>query len=165
MPVNDDLTTRFRTAVGRFATGVCVITAHGPDGPAGLTLNAFTSLSLDPLLVIVCLDKNSRTLAAARNTGRVAVNVLAADQGHLATGFAGKESHTDKFAGVGWSERAGVPVLDGVVAWFAGPVRELLPGGDHLIGVIEVEEFESGPDGEPLVFVDGSYMSVMPSDG
>jgi 3-hydroxy-9,10-secoandrosta-1,3,5(10)-triene-9,17-dione monooxygenase reductase component len=162
MPVNDDLTTRFRSAVGRFATGVCVITAHAQDGPAGLTLNAFTSLSLDPLLVVVCFDKNSRTLAAARNTGRVAVNVLSSGQADLATAFAGKESHTEKFAGVRWSLQAGVPVLDGVVAWFAGPVRELLPGGDHLIGVIEVEAFGHDAAVDPLLFADGRYATLSP---
>lgn len=147
--------------MGRFATGVCVITSHTGRGPTGLTVNAFASLSLEPLLVIVCFDKTSRTLAAAQESGSVAVNVLAADQLALAERFATKGSEEEKFSGVAWSEQAGEPVLDGVVAWFAGPLRELLPGGDHLIGVVEVEEFEA-PGGEPLVFHDGTYSRVMP---
>jgi 3-hydroxy-9,10-secoandrosta-1,3,5(10)-triene-9,17-dione monooxygenase reductase component len=156
MPLPEDASSRFRAAVGRFATGVCVITSHSEGGPTGLTLNAFASLSLDPLLVVVCFDKTSRTLAAARRFGRVGVNVLAADQDELARRFAGKGTEEEKFAGVAWRERDGVPALDGAVAWLAGPLRELLPGGDHLIGVIEAEQFDAG-DGEPLVFCDGRY--------
>ncbi len=159
--MNDERSRRFRTAVGGFATGVCVITSRTSRGPTGLTVNAFASLSLDPLLVIVCFDKTSRTLAAAQASGRVAVNVLAAGQGALAERFATKGSEEEKFSGVGWSEHAGEPVLDGVVAWFAGPLRELLPGGDHLIGVIEVEEFDA-TGGEPLVFHAGGYVRVAP---
>lgn len=149
----------FRTAISNFATGVCVITSHGQAGPTGLTVNAFSSLSLDPLLVIVCFDKTSRTLAAAQRSGRVAVNVLAADQVAISNRFATKGSEEEKFTGLAWTEHAGTPVLDGTVAWFAGPLRELLPGGDHLIGVVEVEEF-AAPGGEPLAFHAGEYARV-----
>lgn len=158
--MNDERSKLFRTAVGRFATGVCVIASHTERGPTGLTVNAFASLSLDPLLVIVCFDKSSRTLAAARESGRLSVNVLGAGQVDVATRFATKGSEEEKFTGVEWSERAGVPVLGGVVAWFAGPLRELLPGGDHLIGVVEVEEFESHA-GEPLVYCDGQFAGLL----
>ncbi len=156
MPLPEDASSRFRAAVGRFATGVCVITSHSDNGPTGLTLNAFASLSLEPLLLVVCFDKTSRTLAAARHYGRVGVNVLAADQEELALRFAGKGTEDEKFAGLAWRDEGGVPVLDGVAAWLTGPLRELLPGGDHLIGVVEAERFETG-SGEPLVFCDGRY--------
>jgi 3-hydroxy-9,10-secoandrosta-1,3,5(10)-triene-9,17-dione monooxygenase reductase component len=139
--------------MGQFATGVAVVTTRGP---AGLTTNAFTSLSLDPMLVLVCLDLGSRTLAAVREEERLAVNVLAAGQRELAVRFAGKASHAEKFRDVPWREEAGVPVLDGTVAWVAGPVRELVPGGDHVIAIAGVEAFGS-PGGAPLLFHAGDY--------
>jgi flavin reductase (DIM6/NTAB) family NADH-FMN oxidoreductase RutF len=139
--------------MGQFATGVAVVTTRGP---AGLTTNAFTSLSLDPMLVLVCLDRESRTLAAVREHRRVAVNVLAKGQRELAVTFSGKAAHVTKFKDVGWREEAGVPVLDGVVAWVAGPVLELIPGGDHVIAIASVEAGDA-PGGEPLLFHAGEY--------
>lgn len=139
--------------MGQFATGVAVVTA---PGPAGLTTNAFSSLSLDPMLVLICLDLESRTLGAVREHGRLAVNVLAAGQRELADRFSGKASHADKFKDVGWHEEAGVPILDGAVAWVAGPVRELVPGGDHVIAITAAEEF-AAPGGDPLLFHAGAY--------
>lgn len=139
--------------MGQFATGVAIVTTRGP---AGLTTNAFCSLSLDPMLVLVCLDLESRTLAAVREHERLAVNVLARGQHDLAVRFAGKSSHAEKFADVPWHEEAGVPVLDGCVAWVAGRVRELIPGGDHTIAITAAEAFEA-PGGDPLVFHAGAY--------
>jgi 3-hydroxy-9,10-secoandrosta-1,3,5(10)-triene-9,17-dione monooxygenase reductase component len=139
--------------MGQFATGVAVVTTRGP---AGLTTNAFSSLSLDPMLVLVCLDLGSRTLAAVREHERLAVNVLAGDQRELAVRFSGKASHVEKFQDVPWREEAGVPVLDGTVAWVAGPVQELIPGGDHVIAIAAAEAV-GAPGGEPLVFHDGAY--------
>jgi 3-hydroxy-9,10-secoandrosta-1,3,5(10)-triene-9,17-dione monooxygenase reductase component len=139
--------------MGQFATGVAVVTARGP---AGLTTNAFSSLSLDPMLVLVCLDLDSRTLAAVREHRRLAVNVLAASQQEIAVKFAGKSAHAEKFQDVGWHEQAGVPVLDDTVAWVAGQALELVPGGDHVIAITAVEAFDA-PGGEPLLFHDGSY--------
>jgi 3-hydroxy-9,10-secoandrosta-1,3,5(10)-triene-9,17-dione monooxygenase reductase component len=119
--------------MGQFATGVAVVTTRGP---AGLTTNAFTSLSLEPPLVLVCLDRESRTLAAVREQRRLAVNVLAAAQQELAVKFAGKAAHEEKFADAGWREEGGVPVLDGVVAWVAGTVRELILGCDNVLAIV-----------------------------
>ena len=139
--------------MGQFATGVAVVTARGP---AGLTTNAFSSLSLDPALVLVCLDLDSRTLAAVREHRRLAVNVLAAGQRDLAVRFAGKGSHAEKFEDVPWQEESGVPVLDGTVAWVAGAVTELVPGGDHVIAIVAAEAV-GAPGGEPLLFHAGAY--------
>lgn len=139
--------------MGQFATGVAVVTTRGP---AGLTTNAFSSVSLDPVLLLVCLDLGSRTLAAVREHERLAVNVLAADQRELAVRFAGKASHAEKFADVPWREEAGVPVLDGGVAWFAGRVRELVAAGDHVIAIVAVEACGAS-GGEPLIFHAGAY--------
>jgi flavin reductase (DIM6/NTAB) family NADH-FMN oxidoreductase RutF len=139
--------------MGQFATGVAVVTTRGP---AGLTTNAFTSLSLDPMLVLVCLDSDSRTLAAVREQRRLAVNVLSGSQEEIAVRFSGKADHKEKFRDVGWREEAGVPVLDDTVAWVAGPVLELIPGGDHVIAITAAERFEA-PGGDPLLFHAGEY--------
>jgi 3-hydroxy-9,10-secoandrosta-1,3,5(10)-triene-9,17-dione monooxygenase reductase component len=159
--MSDDLEKRrFRDAIGHFATGVTVVTAFSDNGPTGMTANAITSLSLDPLLMIVCFDKSARTREAAVARGRVAVNVLSVEHEGYSKIFASKASEEEKFAGVAWTERAGVPVLDGCVAWFAGSVGDLLPGGDHEIGVLAVEEF--GADGgEPLLYHRGAYARLM----
>jgi len=149
----------YRTVMGQFATGVTVVTSAGPEGPAGLTTNAFTSLSLEPLLVLVCLDRTARTLAAVESSRKLAVNVLARSQEELAVTFAGKASHAEKFDGVSHREVDGVPVLEGVVAWLTAEVRELLPGGDHVIAVAEVTSFDA-PGGDPLVFYGGRYGSL-----
>jgi flavin reductase (DIM6/NTAB) family NADH-FMN oxidoreductase RutF len=149
----------YRAAMGHFATGVAVVTTGGPDGPAGLTVNALCSLSLEPLLVIVCLDRASNTLGAVRRSRRLAVNVLARGQQELAAAFSIKAPELGKFQGVPYREVDGLPVLDGVVAWLTGDVRELLPGGDHVIGVAEVTGV-GAPGGELLVFHRGGYRSL-----
>src|SRR3954470_21081547 len=109
-PVGPD---RFRTVMGRFPTGVTVVTAMGPEGPVGMTANAVASLSLDPLLLLVCFDHGARTLRVVREAGRFGVNVLARGQEERARRFAGKLPEAEKFAGVPFSLDDGVPVLEG----------------------------------------------------
>lgn len=152
-------TAAYREAIGRFATGVAVVTCDGPGGPAGLTTNAVTSLSLDPLLLLVCFDNGSRTLDAVRSAGRFAVNVLRAGQEDLAKVFASKRMAREKFDAVTHRIAHGVPVLDDALAWLACDVRELLPGGDHTIGIGEVTHVFSG-EGDPLLFYGGAYGAV-----
>lgn len=147
----------FRRAIGRFASGVTVVTAKGPHGPAGLTTNAFCSLSLDPLLVLVCFDNGSRTLPVVTEAGRFAVNVLASDQLDLARVFASKRVAAEKFASVTHVEAHEVPVLDGVLAWFACDLVELHPAGDHAIGIGAVTQLSARDDGEPLIFHGGRF--------
>jgi flavin reductase (DIM6/NTAB) family NADH-FMN oxidoreductase RutF len=149
----------FRDACGRFTTGVCVVTALGPEGPSGMTANAVTSLSLEPPLMIVCFASTARTLAAVEHSRRFGVQFLAHDQEEIAARFASKMPEHEKFAGLAWSERAGVPCLDGCLAWLGCEVRGLHPGGDHLIGVGEVVDLRRG-EGEPLVFYRGDYWSL-----
>jgi 3-hydroxy-9,10-secoandrosta-1,3,5(10)-triene-9,17-dione monooxygenase reductase component len=150
----------FRDTVGAFPTGVAVVTASGSAGPAGLTTNAFTSLSLDPPLVIVCFDHGSRTLDVVRDSGRFAVNVLRAGDEDLATLFAGKMPHPEKFAGVTHTVDHGVPVLDSALAWLVCDLQDLHPGGDHEIGVGAVTALGRDPGGEPLVFHAGRYRAL-----
>ena len=154
---------RFREVIGHFATGVAVVTCTGPDGPAGLTTNAVTSLSLDPLLLLVCFDNGSRTLPAVRASGRFAVNVLAEGGEDLARTFASKQllGH-EKFEAVTHTVDHGVPVLDDALAWLVCDLQELLPGGDHTIGIGAVQQMGAGPRpaARPLLWYQGAYASL-----
>src|SRR5919198_2861818 len=99
----------FRAVLSAYATGVTVVTAVGPAGPSGATANAVTSLSLDPPLMLACLDRGSRTLAVVEATGRFAVNALGAGQADLARRFSTKDPHPEKWAAVDWEEVEGLP--------------------------------------------------------
>jgi len=146
----------FRAVMGRFATGVTVVTATGERGPVGMTANAVCSLSIDPLLVLVCFDNRARTLEVVRDTGRFGVNVLAAGQEALAQRFAVKAPDDDKFSGIVHHSHDGIPVLDGVHAWMACRLEDLMPGGDHTIGIGAPTAIEAG-GGEPLLWYRGAY--------
>jgi flavin reductase (DIM6/NTAB) family NADH-FMN oxidoreductase RutF len=150
----------YRDTFGRFATGVTVVTALGPDGPAGLTTNAVASLSLQPLLLLVCFEVRSRTLEVVRASRRFAVNILRAEDEELAAVFASKRIGREKFDAVTHTQEHGVPVLDRALAWVACDLRELRPAGDHEIGVGEVLGTGAGPPGDPLVFFDGRYTTI-----
>ena len=145
---------RFRDVVGTFPTGVTVVTA---PGPAGLTTNAFASVSLDPPLVLVCFDNGSRTLPAVKRCGCFGVNVLRAGQEELAAVFASKRVAAEKFAEVAHTEGHGVPILDDALAWLVCRVVELVEAGDHTIGIGRVVALDADDAGEPLVFHRGSY--------
>jgi len=149
----------FRDTMGAFATGVTVVTAQGSDGPAGLTTNAFSSLSLDPALLLVCFDNASRTLPVVREARRFAVNVLRAGQEDLAAVFASKAVQEEKFAAATHRAAHGVPVLDDALAWFVCDLRELIPGGDHTIGIGAVCDM-GAEEGEPLLFWRGGYRAL-----
>jgi len=152
----------YRDTFGQFATGVTVVTTVGPDGPAGLTTNAVTSLSLQPRLLLVCFEARSRTLEVVRASGRFAVNILRAEDEALAAVFATKQVGREKFAAVTHTEEHGVPVLDRALAWVACELRELRPAGDHEIGIGEVIGTGAGAPGEPLVFFAGRYTTIAP---
>jgi flavin reductase (DIM6/NTAB) family NADH-FMN oxidoreductase RutF len=143
-----------------YATGVTVVTAVGPGGPSGATANSVTSLSLEPPMMLACLDRGSRTLTSVRAQGRFGVNALAAGQGELARRFSGKHPEPDKWDGVEWSEREELPRLAGALVWVACELRDLIDGGDHLILTGNVIEAEAG-DGEPLLFHRGDYRDLL----
>ena len=152
---------RYREVVSHFATGVAVITASGPEGAVGMTTNAFTSLSLDPLLVLVCFDRAARTLPIVRSSGRFAVNVLRAHHGELSGRFASKLPAERKFDAVDYRTEHGAPVLADALAWLVCELRELRGGGDHEIGIGAVVAMDHGV-GEPLVWYRGIYTTVIP---
>jgi flavin reductase (DIM6/NTAB) family NADH-FMN oxidoreductase RutF len=148
----------FRSVMGHFATGVTVVTASTPDGPVGMTANAVTSLSLEPLLLLVAFDNEARTLPAVEATGRFGVNILAAGQEDLARLFASKVDEREKFAGVPHTVHDGIPLIDGTLAWIGCRLERLIPAGDHTIGIGAVEAAEAGT-GNPLLWFRGVYRS------
>jgi flavin reductase (DIM6/NTAB) family NADH-FMN oxidoreductase RutF len=150
----------FRNALSAYATGVTVVTAVGPQGPSGATANAVTSLSLDPPMMLACLDRGSRTLTSVRAQGRFGVSALAAGQAELARRFSAKDPAPDKWTGVEWSERQGLPRLEGALVWVACELRDLIDGGDHLILTGSVLEAEAG-EGKPLLFHRGDYRGLL----
>ena len=156
----DALRRAFRDTIGQFATGVTVVTTTGPGGPSGMTTNAVASLSLDPLLLLVCFDLESRTLDVVRGSRRFAVNVLRAEDVELAAVFASKRVAREKFDAVTHTEAHGVPVLDDALAWIACELRELVPGGDHEIGIGEVVGMGEAAAGDPLIWFRGGYTTI-----
>ena len=153
----------FRRALGRFATGVTVITALTPDGaPAGCTVSAFCSVSMDPPLVLACIGRGRsmhRTLAEV--TG-FAVNILRSDQADLARCFA--RSGADRFTGVATRPAPdGVPLLDGTIASLRCERHELLEGGDHTIVLGRVVDLHVD-EGEPLLYSRGAFLDLPEPD-
>jgi flavin reductase (DIM6/NTAB) family NADH-FMN oxidoreductase RutF len=157
MPVSPE---QFRAALGAYATGVTVVTAIGENGPSGATANAVTSLSLDPPMMLACLDRGSRTLTSVRAQGRFGVNALAAGQEDLARRFSGKDPERAQWESVEWSESEELPRLDGSLLWVACELRDLIDGGDHLILTGNVFAAESR-DGQPLLFHRGAYRDLL----
>ena len=146
-----------RNSLGRFATGVTVITALEGGKTHGMTANAFVSVSLDPPLVLVSLDNRShmhRILPAARQFG---ISVLAEDQQAMSDHFAGR---TTADLHVRFLSRAGAALLDGAVAHFVARVEDVHSAGDHTIYVARVEYFESRDD-KPLLFYAGKYQRLL----
>jgi flavin reductase (DIM6/NTAB) family NADH-FMN oxidoreductase RutF len=150
----------FRAALSAYATGVTVVTAIGPNGPSGATANAVTSLSLDPPMMLACLDRGSRTLTSVRAQGRFGVNALAAGEEALARRFSGKDPERAQWDQVEWTESDGLPRLGGALVWVACELRDLIDGGDHLIltgNVLAVDARE----GHPLLFHRGDYRDLL----
>jgi flavin reductase (DIM6/NTAB) family NADH-FMN oxidoreductase RutF len=148
----------YRRALAQFATGVTVVTTRAPSGaPAGLTVNSFNSVSLEPPLVLWSLALKANSLAAFKACRHYAVNVLAAGQLEAAKVFA--EPKADRFARVRWHEGPfGMPVIDGTVAALIVANRNHYIEGDHVILVGEVVTYDA-PGGAPLVFHDGRYIA------
>jgi flavin reductase (DIM6/NTAB) family NADH-FMN oxidoreductase RutF len=153
----------FREVFGRFATGVAVITSAGPTGAGGMTANAICSLSLDPLLALVCFENRARTLPIVREAGRFGVNVLSSEQEDIAGVFASKLPEAEKLEGVEHRFECGVPIIAGSLAWAACELRELMPGGDHTIAIGQVIGMGLG-GGEPLLWYGGRYHGVGPNE-
>jgi 3-hydroxy-9,10-secoandrosta-1,3,5(10)-triene-9,17-dione monooxygenase reductase component len=152
----------FRRALGCFATGVTVVTTRQQDGsPCGLTASAFTSVSLEPPLVLVCVDKKSDSYPHFGPAGVFAVNVLDEDQQAISSRFA--TSGGNKFTGLAytWSE-IGAPILERRLAVLECRIVHTYEGGDHVIYVGEVMRAEAGT-GRPLLYYCGRYGALADS--
>ena len=149
----------FREVFGRFATGVAVITSAGTAGAGGMTANALCSLSLDPLLALVCFENSARTLPIVREAGRFALNVLASGQERIAGVFASKLPESEKLDGVAHRLEHGVPIIEASLAWAACDLQELIAGGDHTIAIGRVLSMGLG-EGEPLLWYSGRYHAM-----
>lgn len=162
-PVNAEL---FREVMSTFATGVTVVTGAGPNGaPVGFTVNAVASVSLDPLLILVCVDIESASLAVLLETGLFAVSVLEESDVDLARRFA-DEIRDERFRALELRPVAeGLPVLRGALAWLACRVWRSIEAGDHMVLIGEVLECGAQPAGNPLVFFRGRFGTVTGLEG
>ena len=148
----------FRDALKRFATGVTVVTVATGDRAHGMTASSFASVSLEPPLVLVCLDKSSTTRSLILEHGTFAVNVLAGDQEHISRWFS--KLGTKPFEDL--AHRSGVngdPLLDGAIAWIECEVHQIVEAGDHDIVIGRVIACEANV-GTPLVYFDQEYRSL-----
>lgn len=147
---------RFRQVLGHFPTGVTVVTGMSPEGPVGLAVGSFTSVSLEPPLVAFCPGRTSTSWPQIEEAGTFCVNVLAEDQEHVSRVFASKAE--DKFEGVGWKPSGlGCPIIEDVLAWLDCRIGDVYEAGDHFIVVGRVAALEVERDDRPLVFYRGGY--------
>lgn len=147
---------QYRQVLGHFTTGVTVITAASADGPVGLAVGSFSSISLDPALVGFFADKGSSSWPKIEATGAFCVNILGEDQEDVCRRFASKEP--DKFVGLGWSPAgSGSPLLAGVIAWIDCDIDQVVDAGDHVLVMGKVRDLDVGEPGPPLVFFRGGY--------
>jgi flavin reductase (DIM6/NTAB) family NADH-FMN oxidoreductase RutF len=153
---------KFREVLGEWPSGVVVITSMTPEGPVGIAMNSFTSVSLDPPLVGFLPARSSSTWPALRASGKFCVNVLASHQEDLSRTFSRRG--VDRFAGIPWHERAAGPALDEAVAWIDCTVHDELEAGDHTFVLGLVERIDASHGAEPLVFHRGSYKVLVESN-
>ncbi|RDU95786.1 flavin reductase family protein [Trinickia dinghuensis] len=148
----------FRRALGAFVTGVTVVTTIQPDGsPRGFTANSFTSVSLDPPLILVCIAKTASSYPVFSQTSHFAVSVLAEDQKSVSGVFASKAA--DKFDQVAWQKRiTGAPVMTGAAASFDCATHEVVDAGDHIILIGRVLDFIHTAS-SPLGYCRGAYVN------
>jgi flavin reductase (DIM6/NTAB) family NADH-FMN oxidoreductase RutF len=140
---------RFRTVMASVCTPVSIATAFDGSRPHGTTVSAFASLSMNPPMILVSLDRESDLLALVRQTGKVGLNVLGAGHSALACAFARKGK--DKFTGVEWELSDGVPRIAAALGWLACEVTSFVEGGDHIVALAEVRAADS-VQGAPLTY-------------
>ncbi|MBF6148392.1 flavin reductase family protein [Nocardia nova] len=145
-----DVRAAFKEVMAAVATPVSVVTANLGGLPYGTTVSAFASLSMNPPMVLVSLDRRSETLELVRASGRFGLNILGADQAATAVSFA-KKGGADKFHGTHWDLDHDLPRIPGAPGWIACTVSKLVDGGDHVVvlGTVDAAELT---DGHPLVY-------------
>ena len=150
--------------MGHFATGVTVVTALDGDRPQGITVNALSSVSLEPALVMIALDRRRFITPTVRAQGRYAVNILSEDQDALSDCFAGAlvEPSREAFCGAAWRPgETGLPLLEGAIASLECTVVETFSAGDHDLFIGRVDSIEQDRDGvAPLLYFRRRYLRV-----
>ena len=152
----------FRKAMSSFATGVTIVTVDSGDGVHGMTANAFTSVSLNPRLVLVCVDQRARTHAHLRAKKRFGINVLAEDQHPISEHYARATRHdqvTDAAGARFDRTKQGTPVLHGALAYLECRLHSAQDAGDHTIFIAEVEDIVIR-DGRPLLYFQSNYRAL-----
>jgi 3-hydroxy-9,10-secoandrosta-1,3,5(10)-triene-9,17-dione monooxygenase reductase component len=155
---------RFRQVMGHFATGISVVTTFDGERPAGITVNAFSSVSLEPALVMVALDRERFITPMVRSVGRYAVNILGSDQQALSDCFAhapvspGRED----FCGASWRPGpTGLPLIDGSIATLECSVVETFSAGDHDLFIGRVDSLDQhDEDAAPLLYFRRRYLRI-----
>jgi flavin reductase (DIM6/NTAB) family NADH-FMN oxidoreductase RutF len=150
----------FRATLGRFASGVTIVTARDEEGADhGMTVSAFSSVSLEPPLVLACIAHEASMHEILRRLDRIGVNVLCSTQEHLSRRFA-DEQETDRFDGIGYSRgESGVALLDDALAHIEARVVARHEAGDHTVFIAEVQTAEPN-DGRPLLYYRGGYAQL-----
>ncbi len=151
---------QFRDVLGRFASGVTVVTAMSGNEPVGMTCQSFSSVSLDPPLVLFVPAKTSRAWPLMQRAGKFCVNFLAGDQAELSNTMASRG--TDKFNGIPWQPSAatGSPVLDGVLGYVDCSIHSVHEAGDHYVVMGRVLELAASEADQPLLFYQGKYATT-----
>lgn len=151
----------FRRVMGLFATGVTVVSFLCDGRPAGMTVNAFLSVSLEPPLVLISVRKASRFVTHVRIGDRCGINILSEQQRHLGPHFA---NHPEQEVDARFSDHAGTPLLGGSLAQIVTRVVDIHPAGDHLLFIAEIEYLAHGPEAQPLIFFSGRYKQIHAHD-
>ena len=150
----------FRRACSRFATGITIATVWGSDGmPQGFTANSFTSVSMEPPLVLLCIDRKANILPHFQAASEFGINVLGVEQKELSMRFATRGR--DRFDGVAWRPGVGPsPMIEGALAQFECLTQQVWEAGDHLVFLGEVVAAQYG-DGTPLLYYASAYRELV----
>jgi flavin reductase (DIM6/NTAB) family NADH-FMN oxidoreductase RutF len=151
----------FRRVMGRFATGVTVVSFLRDGVATGMTVNAFLSASLEPPLILVSVRKVSSFVDHVATGTRFGISILSEQQRKLGPHFAGAREREVR---VGLRDRAGIPVLEGGLAEIIARVVDIHPAGDHLLFIAEIEHLAHGPEAQPLIFFSGRYKQIHAHD-
>lgn len=149
---------RLRKLFGRVPSGVTALCADLGEGPIGMAVSTFVAVSLDPPLVSVCVQNESRTWPVLRTAPRIGLSVLAEGQGEHVRSLGTREG--DRFAGVPWSESGGAVFVDGAAAHLTCALHDEFPAGDHLIAVLRIQDARADPAVEPLIFHDSRFRNI-----
>ena len=151
----------FRRVMGRFATGVTVVSFTRAGQPAGMTVNSFLSVSMEPPLILISVRKTSSFVEHVGVGSRCGINILSEQQRKLGPHFANRQEPDDN---VRFHDHAGTPLLDDSLAHIVARVVDIHPAGDHLLFIAEIEHLTHGPEAQPLIFFSGRYKQIHAHD-